>query len=134
MKIDERLRHAAQRAVDRVMDEVRGAKAAVVSTEDGFEVASRIENTAEIARLSALASSMSALGAIVGDESRLGACSKVVIEARDGHVIMVQAQRPDVSLVLSVVAGKDAIMGQVIYSAAQATRAMEAVQVGVPAA
>jgi uncharacterized protein len=126
MNVDPKIQAAAQDAVDSVMREVRGAKASVVSTEDGFEVASRIENTAEIARLSALASSMAALGAIVGDESRLGACSKVVIEAVDGHVVMVQAQRADVTLVLSVVAGRDAIMGQILYFAAQATRALEA--------
>lgn len=126
MNVNPKVQAAAQAAVDSVMREVRGAKASVVSTEDGFEVASRIENTAEIARLSALASSMAALGAIVGDESRLGACSKVVIEAVDGHVVMVQAQRADVTLVLSVVAGRDAIMGQILYFAAQATRALEA--------
>jgi predicted regulator of Ras-like GTPase activity (Roadblock/LC7/MglB family) len=126
MILDSRIRLAAEAAVEQVMREVRGAMATVVSTEDGFEVASRTENTAEIARLSALASSMAALGAIVGEESRLGACRKVVIEAHDGHVVMVQAQRPDVSLVLSVVAGREAIMGQVLYFAGLATRALEA--------
>lgn len=125
MNVSEHVRQAAQIAVDSVMQEVRGARACVVSTEDGFEVASRIENTAEIARLSALASSMAALGAIVGEESRLGACTKVVIEAREGHVVMVQAQRADVTLVLSVVAGREAIMGQIIYFASLATRALE---------
>jgi predicted regulator of Ras-like GTPase activity (Roadblock/LC7/MglB family) len=126
VNVNANLQLAAQAAVDTVMSQVRGARAIVVSTEDGFEVASRIENTAEISRLSALASSMAALGAIVGDESRLGACAKVVIEALDGHVVMVQAHRADVSLVLSVVAGRDAIMGQILYFAAQATKKLEA--------
>jgi predicted regulator of Ras-like GTPase activity (Roadblock/LC7/MglB family) len=125
MKLDDKVKAAAQAAVDKVMGEVRGARAAVVSTEDGFEVASRIENTAEIARLSALASSMAALGAIAGEESRLGACTKVIIEATEGHIVMVQARRDDVSLVLSVVAGRDAIMGQIVYFAGEATRALE---------
>src|SRR6478735_716754 len=101
MNLDQKLQRAAQTAVETVMREVLGAKATVVSTEDGFEVASQIGNTAEIARLSALASSMAALGAIAGEESRLGACSKVVIEATEGHIVMIQVQRPDVTLVLS---------------------------------
>lgn len=126
MKLDAKLHDAAQAAVERVMQQVRGARAAVVSTEDGFEVAARVENTAEVSRLSALASSMSALGAIVGQESRLGACAKVMIEAADGHIVMVQARRADVSLVLSVVAGRDAVMGQIVYFAGEATRALEA--------
>ena len=125
MILDSMVKTAAQVAVNAVMDQVKGARAAVVSTEDGFEVASRIENTTEIARLSALAISMAALGAIVGEEGRLGACQGVIIEAAGGHIVMVQAQRRDVSLVLSVVAGQDAIMGQVLYFAGQATRALE---------
>lgn len=125
MILDAIVKSAALVAVNEVMDKVKGARAAVVSTEDGFEVASRIENTTEIARLSALASSMAALGAIVGEEGRLGACNKVIIEAAGGHVVMVQAQRADVSLVLSVVAGQDAIIGQILYFAGQATRALE---------
>jgi predicted regulator of Ras-like GTPase activity (Roadblock/LC7/MglB family) len=126
MKLEEHVRAAAQAAVEKVMSEVRGARAAVVSTEDGFEVASRVENAAEIARLSALASSVAALAAIAGEESRLGACTKVLIEATEGHIVMVQARRRDVSLVLSVVAGRDAIMGQVLYFAGEATRGLEA--------
>ncbi|MES2512307.1 MAG: hypothetical protein V4625_20455 [Pseudomonadota bacterium] len=125
MMLDNNVKQAAAVAVNEVMDKVKGAKAAVVSTEDGFEVASRIENTTEIARLSALASSMAALGAIVGEEGRLGACHKVIIEAAGGHIVMVQAHRNDVSLVLSVVAGQDAIIGQILYFAGQATRALE---------
>ncbi|AYQ28646.1 MULTISPECIES: roadblock/LC7 domain-containing protein [unclassified Polaromonas] len=125
MNVEPAVKNAALTAVNEVMDQVKGARAAVVSTEDGFEVASRIENTTEIARLSALASSMAALGAIVGEEGRLGACQKVIIEAAGGHIVMVQAQRADISLVLSVVAGQDAIMGQILYFATQATRALE---------
>ncbi|MCZ8256477.1 MAG: roadblock/LC7 domain-containing protein [Polaromonas sp.] len=125
MNVEPVVKNAALTAVNEVMDQVKGARAAVVSTEDGFEVASRIENTTEIARLSALASSMAALGAIVGEEGRLGACQKVIIEAAGGHIVMVQAQRADISLVLSVVAGQDAIMGQILYFATQATRALE---------
>lgn len=125
MILDVVVKNAAHVAVNDVMDRIKGAKAAVVSTEDGFEVAARIENTTEIARLSALASSMAALGAIVGEEGRLGACRKVIIEAAGGHIVMVQAQRADVSLVLSVVAGNDAIVGQILYFSGLATRALE---------
>ncbi len=126
MMVTTTIQAAAQVAVDAVMRDVRGARASVVSTEDGFEVASRIENTAEISRLSAMASSMAALGAIVGEESHLGACNRVVIEAAEGHIVMVQAQRPDISLVLSIVAGREAVMGQLLYFARQATLALEA--------
>lgn len=125
MNVDPKLEALARQAVDTIMREVRGTRASVVSTEDGFEVAARVENTAEIARLSAMASSMAALGAIAGEESKLGACRNVVIEAAEGHIVMMQARRDDVSLVLSVVAGADAVLGQVLYFSRQATRTLE---------
>ena len=115
---------AAQATVDHIMGEVRGVRACVVATEDGFEVASRVENTAEIARLSAMASSMAALGAIAGEESQLGACVNVVIEAQYGHIVMLQARRADLTLVVSVISGSDAVLGQILYVSRAATRAL----------
>jgi uncharacterized protein len=124
-KVSGPLQRAAQAAVDVVMNEVKGAKAVVISTEDGFEVAARVENTAQVARLSAMASSLAALGAIAGEESNLGACDSLVIEATDGHIVMLQARRTDVSLIMSVVASREAIMGQVLYFSKQAARKLE---------
>jgi predicted regulator of Ras-like GTPase activity (Roadblock/LC7/MglB family) len=125
LKLDDKVTAAAKCAVDTMMSEVRGVRASVVSTEDGFEVASRVENTAEVARLSAMASSMAALGAIAGEESKLGACRNVVIEATEGHIVMLQARRADVSLVLSIVAGPEAVMGQILYYSRRAALALE---------
>lgn len=125
MHIDQQLNTAAQMAVDRVMREVQGARAAVVSTEDGFEVASRMDDNAQTARLSAMASSMAALGAMAGQENQIGACSNVVIEADGGHIIMLQARRPQLNLVLSVVMGKDGIVGQMLYFSKLAARSLE---------
>ncbi len=124
-KIDANLQRAADATVQTVMDNIKGAVAVVISTEDGFEVSARTENTAQVARLSAMASSLAALGAIAGEESNLGACDSLVIEARDGHIVMLQARRADVSLILSVVTRRDAIMGQTLYYARQAARVLE---------
>lgn len=125
MNLDPRLTRAAQQAVDLVMSEIKGIKASVVSTEDGFEVASRIQNTGEIGRLSAMASSMAALGAIAGEENHLGACENLVIQATEGLIVVMQARRSDVTLVLSVVASRDALMGQILYASKQAARLLE---------
>ena len=64
MTIHPNLQRACDRALDELMLDIKGIKAVVVSTEDGFEVAARVENTAQIARLSAMASSLAALGAM----------------------------------------------------------------------
>lgn len=125
MKVDPKVQYASDNAVALIMREVKGAKAVVISTEDGFEVCSRVENTAEVNRLSAMASSMAALGAIAGEESHIGACDNVVIAAASGHIVMRQVRRNDISLVISVVAARDAVMGQLLYFAGQAARSLE---------
>jgi len=39
--------------------------------------------------------------------------------------VMVQARRNDLSLVLSIVTGQDAVMGQLLYFSRQTARALE---------
>lgn len=125
MNLNPQLQRAAQEAVDRVMSEIHHVKACLVATEDGFEVAACIHNDADIARLSAMAGSMSALAGIASEESHIGAAHNVVIQAGEGHIVMVQARRADVSLVLSIVTGGEALMGQLLYVSKQAARGLE---------
>jgi predicted regulator of Ras-like GTPase activity (Roadblock/LC7/MglB family) len=122
MNIAPRILIAAEAAIETLMSEVKGVKAVVISTEDGFELAARVENTAQVARLSAIASSLAALGGVAAEESRMGDCDNVSIEATHGHILMLQARHAEVALIVSVVAGRDAIIGQVLYFAKQATQ------------
>ena len=124
--ISAHLKSACDRALNELMQEVKGIKAVVVATEDGFEVAARVENTAQVARLSAMASSLAALGAMAGEESRLGVCHSLVMEAAEGFIAIVQVRRPDVSLIVSVVAGRDAVVGQLLYFSKQAASKLQA--------
>ena len=125
MTIAAHLKTACDRAVDELMQEVKGIKAVVIATEDGFEVAARVENTAQVARLSAMASSLAALGAMAGEESRLGVCHSLMMEAAEGFITIVQVRRADVSLIVSVVAGRDAVVGQVLYFSKKAAKALQ---------
>ena len=84
-----------------------------------------IENTAQIARLSAMASSLAALGAMAGEESQLGVCHSVVMEAAEGHIAILQVRRSDVSLIVSVVTGRDAVLGQVLYYSKKAAETLQ---------
>ena len=126
MTIAPHLKTACDRALNDLMQEVKGIKAVVVATEDGFEVAARVENTAQVARLSAMASSLAALGAMAGEESRLGVCHSLVMEAAEGFIAIVQVRRADVSLIVSVVTGRDAVIGQVLYFSKKAAATLQA--------
>lgn len=125
MTIDPKLKKACDHALEELMQQVKGIKAVLVSTEDGFQVAARVENTAQVARLSAMASSLAALGAMAGEESQLGACESMVMQAAQGFIAIVQVRRPDVSLILSVVTGRDAVTGQVLYFSKKAALALQ---------
>lgn len=126
MVIAPTLRQAADTATEQLMRDINGARAVLVSTEDGFEVSARVENTAQVARLSAMASSLAALGAMAGEESQLGTCKSLVMEADGGFIAIVQVRRSDVTLILSVVTGSSAVVGQVLYFSKQAALVLEA--------
>lgn len=125
MTIDPHLQALAETAIANLMAQVKGVRAVVISTEDGFEVAARVENTAQVSRLAAIAGSLTALGAVAGEESQLGICDNVIIGAQNGCLIMLQARCQKIELILSVVAGKEVIVGQALYFAKQAVQALE---------
>ena len=126
MTLSPHLQAAANSATDTLMREVKGAKAALISTEDGFEIAARVENTAQVSRLSAMASSMAALGAMAGEESQLGQCNSLLMQADQGFMVIVQIRRADASLILSVITGPDAVVGQLLYFCRHAALVLEA--------
>jgi predicted regulator of Ras-like GTPase activity (Roadblock/LC7/MglB family) len=119
-QIDPSIKALASEAVETIMREVKSAKAVVIATEDGFEIASKVENAAQTSRLSAMASSFSALGALVGEESQLGQCNNVIIDAAEGFILIMQIRHPKAALTMCVIAGKDSVMGQLLYFSKQA--------------
>lgn len=125
MSIAPALQRTCEQSLDELMAQVKGIKAIVVATEDGFEVAARVQNTAQISRLSAMASSLAALGAMAGEESQLGVCQSLLMEADDGFIAIVQVRRPDVSLIFSVITGRDAVIGQVLYFVKRAAQSLQ---------
>jgi uncharacterized protein len=120
MNIDPQLKTLAQEAVSTIMREAKNAKAVVIATEDGFEIASQVESTAQTSRLSAMASSFSALGALVGEESQLGLCNNVIIDAQEGYILILQIRKTTQTYTMCVIAGKEAVIGQVLYFSKQA--------------
>jgi len=124
MNISPRVRKAAEAAVDRLMRDLRGIKSVVIATEDGFEVAGHMEGQAQLARMSALASSLSALGALAGEEGHVGICEALTIEAAHGQLLMVRARHDEVDLIVCIVASRDAVIGQVLYTAKQVARTL----------
>lgn len=116
----------AQREAERLINEVTGITAVVVTTIDGFDGVSVLRNRSgvEAARISALVSSMSSISAIISQAARLGNGKSVTIDTDSGFALMYNVQRPDVALVINVIANGEAVLGQVAWHTAEFARTL----------
>ncbi|MBX3655524.1 MAG: hypothetical protein KIS62_13795 [Ramlibacter sp.] len=119
-------RALAQQEAQGILDDVAGVTAVVVATVDGFDVASVVRNSLDASRVAALASSICAIGDVVSAEARLGRNRSITVDTDDGMAVIHAVHRPDVGLVINVVARADAIIAQVNYRTAAAARALAA--------
>ncbi len=125
MSLSPQLVQAAQAATE-TLQALTGVVAVVVATADGFEIASRVRGEVDVARLAAMASSIAAIGSGVAQEGRLGACRHVTVGSTGGFVHVVGVRRAGGELVLNIIAGEDAILAQVAYTAGEQARALVA--------
>lgn len=113
---DKRTTDACERVVDQLLREVKGARAVIVTTGDGLQLACRVPAEDDPARLAAVASSLAALGELGSNEAHLGACRHVCIEAEGGHVVLCQAHSDVIDVVVCVAGGATSGLGQMLYT------------------
>lgn len=113
------------REAQRLLEEVSGLVAVVVATVDGFDVGSAMKQ-GDPERVAAMASSIFAISAVVSQEASLGRSRSVTIDTEEGFAIVHSVYRPGAGLVISVIAGQDAILGQVAYQVTQFARELAA--------
>jgi len=121
------MRDAVGQVIDKLVEAVGAVRAVVVSSEDGFELVSRASDKSHVSRLSAMASSMTALGAMAGEECKIGDFRSITLEAEEGFILLLQARRPDGNLILSVIAESKAIIGQVLFYSKRAAEQLQQV-------
>jgi predicted regulator of Ras-like GTPase activity (Roadblock/LC7/MglB family) len=123
VSLSPQLVQTAQTATE-TLHALTGVIAVVVATADGFDIASLVRGEVDVARLAAMASSIAAIGSGVAHEGKLGTCRHVTVGTTGGFVHVVGVRRAGGELVLNVIAGEDAILAQVAYSAAEQARAL----------
>lgn len=92
---------------------------AVISTEDGFDVAARGSSAESAAKIAAMTSSLHALGETMANETGLGDCRSVVVDTAAGKVVIMRIDNADANLRLTVVARHTALLGSVLFAARQ---------------
>ena len=123
-----RLQRLASESLGQLMRNLPGLTAGVIATADGFEVAANVRQGMDAAKLAAMACSISALGAMVGKESSIGACRNVLIEAEGGYALIIEVTHPDYPMILNLVAAKEEVLGQVLYRAKRTAEALSALR------
>lgn len=103
--------------LQRFVSQTSGVTAALVATTDGFEVSSVLHQSLSAQKMAAMTSSILALGEAVLAEADLSDCRNVVIEAGGGLIVMLAIGDPRNELLLSVIADRNAMLGQVLWAA-----------------
>jgi hypothetical protein len=120
VNIPSALSESVQNAIDVLFTKLSGVQALVVASIDGFAVASRAIIEVDANKVAAMASSFSALGVVVAEESHIGAKKIVTLEAQDGYVILLDIARTDFPMVLSITASSNTVLAHTLYLAREA--------------
>lgn len=118
---------SAQRALDTLAAPLPGMRAALVTTPDGFELASLPCNDIDMGRLAAMTSALMAMARAVGSELAYPPCRRLVFDTPHGSVVM-QPVGAKVPCHVCLVLGPEALLGGALWTLGQieiALRAME---------
>lgn len=122
MSVNALVRRAAQQEAESLLASLTGVVAVIVATVDGFDVASATSTLIIPSRIAALASSIAAIGSVVSQEASLGRSHSVTVNTDTGFAYFCSVYRPDVMLVINVIAGRDAILAQVLHKCHESVR------------
>lgn len=110
---------SAQRQLRQLGENSPGIQLAVLTSADGFEVATFQAHGAEsaAARVAAMTSSITALADAIARETGLSAAHNLVIESETGTVVLLTLRQTTPPLSLAIVASKQAILGHLLWAA-----------------
>lgn len=102
---------AARTELALLVESTKGINLAVLASADGFKVAAAGSQGALVAdKLSAIASSIHALGTAIAKETGVEPCQIVAIEGLLGSILVVELPRMRNGMLLAVSASDDAVM------------------------
>lgn len=119
MNIPDHIRNTAYTECQQLLGAQNGIMAVVIASGDGFDLTSAVLKSLDPARIAAMASSISAIGAVVSQEVSLGKSKSVTVNTEDGFVYITHIELAGTRYILNVVAGQSAILAQVIYQCSE---------------
>lgn len=114
MNLENGLLVAAQKECAKLLEQ-QGILGAVISSVDGFDVASAVTKDLDPSKIAAMASSIAAIGFVVSQEAELGASKSITVNTENGFVYIRNIQLAGQVCSLNVIANNSAILAQIIY-------------------
>lgn len=105
----------------KLLDECPGCYAALIATDDGFDLAHQLPNDLDEKKLAAMTSSIMGVSEGLAREIHLGRCNNVIVENELGTIV---AQRIDKLRILCAISGKDTHLGMLLTSSRKAITAL----------
>lgn len=119
-------RELARKVLENFSD-IAGVQSAVLFSADGFEIAAYSTVPNASARLAAIGSSLAALGGAISAEAGLRDFERTTIESAGGTVMIMRVGGGSMSL--AVVAGKELVLGQLLWATQRCAQALAKVVV-----
>jgi predicted regulator of Ras-like GTPase activity (Roadblock/LC7/MglB family) len=98
---------------------LQGIRTVSIASQDGFNLASVGRDPLDAQRMAALSSSIVAIGAVVSQEAQLGSAKSITVNLEAGFIYFCALPLAQDSVVLAVLAGREAILAQVTHTCAQ---------------
>jgi len=126
MNLDPLLQNAAARTAQQLLDKLGDARAVVIATEDGFDVAHATRGTLDPSRIAAMTSSIAAIGDVISREAGIGSPNCFVVDASDGFLVLRTVQCDSIRLVIATLATRNALLGLVMHAVTAASKELTA--------
>jgi predicted regulator of Ras-like GTPase activity (Roadblock/LC7/MglB family) len=104
---------SAQHAATHLLEELSGARAIVIATADGFDLAHSGRQTIDPARLAAMVASFAAVGDAASRETAIGTPRCLVVESTDGRLVVRCMQVHGEALIVVILTDKSVLLGLV---------------------
>ena len=128
LALPEAVVQAGRKALDQIAKPVDGLQAALLTTPDGFEIASlSLRTDLHAKRVAAMASSLMAMARAVGREVQFTGCKRLTFETDTGVVIF-QAIEAEFPCILCLILDSKVVLGRAIWAASEITQAMETIE------
>lgn len=121
--LPEKLVLNAQLALSEIALPLNGLRIALVSTLDGFEVASVGRSSLSVVKLAALTSSLMAMATAAGTELKHSNCRRLIFDSDQGTFAVMPVESEPPSLLCCVV-DSSAVLGQVLWTMGEVVSAI----------